>query len=177
MKHQKPLAIWFTGLSGSGKSTLANALEKYLAYKKMHTMLLDGDNIRHGLNRDLGFKEEDRVENIRRISEVIKLMNDAGIITISAFISPYSADRAQARQVIGDGFIEIYVKTPLEICEQRDVKNLYKRARNNQIPNFTGINSPYKEPLNAEIVVDTMDKSVDESLEEILNGLRKFMKI
>lgn len=155
MKGQKPLTIWFTGLSGSGKSTLANALEKCLVSLGKHTMLLDGDNVRLGLNKDLGFTEADRVENIRRIAETAKLMNDAGLIVLTSFISPFEQDRAFARKIIGDSFVEVYVNTPLDECEKRDVKGLYKKARSGQIPNFTGISSPYEAPENPEITIDT----------------------
>jgi len=152
---QKARTIWFTGLSGSGKSTLADALEKYLAAMGKHTILLDGDNIRMGLNRDLGFSEQDRIENIRRIAEVAKLMNDAGLLVLTSFISPFRRDRRRAREIIGDDFIEVYVSTPLEECIRRDVKGLYASARSGKIKNFTGISSPYEEPENPEVIVDT----------------------
>ena len=139
---QKAFTVWMTGLSGSGKSTLANALEKRLFTLGKHTMLLDGDNIRMGLNKNLGFNEGDRVENIRRIAEVAKLMNDAGLIVITSFISPYSQDRQSAKEIIGDDFVEVYVSTPLDECERRDVKGLYKEARKGNIRSFTGISSP-----------------------------------
>ena len=172
---QKPKTIWFTGLSGSGKSTLANAVEKVLHLQGKHTMLLDGDNIRMGLNSNLGFEEQDRIENIRRIAEVSKLMNDAGLIVLTSFISPYRADRERARKIIGnDDFIEIYVSTPLEVCEQRDTKGLYKKARSDAIPNFTGISSPYEPPINPEIVIDTSKSSLDDSVEFIINELKKY---
>ncbi len=173
---QNPKTIWFTGLSGAGKSTLANAVEKVLNLQGKHTMLLDGDNVRMGLNSNLGFEEQDRIENIRRIAEVSKLMNDAGLIVLTSFISPYRADRERARQIVGtDDFVEIYVNTPLEVCEQRDVKGLYKKARNGKIPNFTGISSPYEEPKNPEITVDTSKSSLEESVEYIINELKKFL--
>lgn len=169
---QKPVTIWFSGLSGSGKSTLANALEKHLSIQGKHTMVLDGDNIRLGLNRDLGFKEQDRIENIRRIAEVAKLMNDAGLIVLTAFISPYESDRRIAKDIIGhDNFIEVYVSTPIEECERRDVKGLYEKARNGLIPNFTGITSRYEEPEYADVVIDTSQLTVEESLEQILQQL------
>ena len=169
---QQPLTVWFTGLSGAGKSTLANGLEKILNAQAKHTMLLDGDNLRLGLNCNLGFREPDRVENIRRIAEVAKLMNDAGLIVIVACISPRLSDRERAKQIIGENnFVEIYVNTPLNVCEERDVKGLYKKARNNEIPNFTGISSPYEEPLEADIVIDTSRKTIDESVNEILNTI------
>lgn len=155
MLGQKAATIWFTGLSGAGKSTLANELEKRLAAQGKHTMLLDGDNVRMGLNRNLGFSEADRIENIRRIAETSKLMNDAGLIVLTSFISPFSDDRKRAHDIIGDNFIEVYVSTPLTECEKRDVKGLYKRARNGELENFTGISSPYEAPTNPDIVVDT----------------------
>ena len=172
MKNQKPVTIWFTGLSGSGKSTIANALEKRLYNEGYHTMLLDGDNVRMGLNSNLGFEPEDRIENIRRVAEVSKLMNDAGLIVLTAFISPFESDRQNARNIIGDNsFVEVYVNTPLEECERRDVKGLYKRAREQQIPNFTGITSPYEIPQNPEIAVRTDEMSVEECVDEIMKRL------
>lgn len=176
---QKPVTLWFTGLSGSGKSALANEIEKRLSINGCYTMLLDGDNIRMGLNRNLGFEPEDRIENIRRIAEVAKLMNDAGLIVLTSFISPFESDRQNARSIIGDdNFIEIYVSTPLEECEKRDVKGLYRKAREGKIPNFTGISSPYEAPGNAEIVIDTSRRSLEESVErvlECLKGIRKYV--
>ena len=170
--NQKPLTIWFTGLSGSGKSTIANALEKRLFSEGHYTMLLDGDNVRLGLNNNLGFEPEDRIENIRRVAEVSKLMNDAGLIVITAFISPYESDRQNARSIIGkDSFIEVYVNTPIEECERRDVKGLYKRAREHQIPNFTGITSPYEIPQSPDITVRTDSMSVEECVNEIIKKL------
>lgn len=168
-KGQSPLTIWFTGLSGSGKSTLANALEKQLFAMGKHTMLLDGDNIRMGLNQNLGFKEKDRIENIRRIAEVAKLMNDAGLIVLTAFISPYERDRENARDIIGDNFVEVYVNTPLEECEKRDVKGLYRKARKGEIPNFTGISSPYEPSAHPDIMVDTSKHSIEEAVEMIID--------
>ena len=164
IKNQKPFTLWFTGLSGSGKTTLANGIEKRLANLGKHTMLLDGDNIRFGLNKNLGFKEEDRVENIRRVAEVAKLMNDAGLIVMASFISPYQQDRDLARSIIGETFVEVYVSTPLEICEQRDIKGLYQKARKGEIPNFTGISSPYEIPDNAELTIDTSVIELDEAI-------------
>lgn len=156
---QQPLVLWFTGLSGAGKSTIANSLEKLLHSQGLHTIVLDGDNIRHGLSRDLGFTDEDRVENIRRVTEVSKLMSEAGLITIVSFISPFRSERQFARERLDEGeFIEIYIDTPLEECIRRDPKGLYKRALANEIPNFTGITSAYEEPLDAEIRLSTMDK-------------------
>jgi len=174
-KAQKPLTLWFTGLSGSGKSTLANEVEKRLVSTGHHTMLLDGDNVRHGLNKNLGFKESDRVENIRRISEVAKLMNDAGLITLTSFISPYESDRQNAREIIGEDFIEIFVSTPLEECENRDVKGLYQKARSGDIPNFTGISSPYEVPENAEIEIDTSKYSLEEATDYIMKEIMKYL--
>lgn len=170
-KEQKAKTLWFTGLSGSGKSTLANAVEKKLVALGKHTMLLDGDNVRHGLNKNLGFTEKDRIENIRRVAEVSKLMNDAGLITLTSFISPFLQDREEARKIVGDDYIEIHVSTPLEVCEERDVKGLYKKARTGDIPNFTGINSPYEEPKNAEIVIDTSKVELDKAVEIIIGHL------
>lgn len=168
---QKAVTIWFTGLSGAGKSTLANELEKRLAAYGRHTMLLDGDNIRLGLNRNLGFRENDRIENIRRIAEVAKLMNDAGLIVLTSFISPFVRDRRNARDIIGEAFVEVYVSTPLEECERRDVKGLYKKARSGDLANFTGINSPYEAPENPDVTVDTSILSVEECVDEILDQL------
>ena len=168
LKGQKPTVLWFTGLSGSGKSTIANALEKLLLARGAHTAILDGDNVRHGLNKDLGFKEEDRVENIRRVAEVSRLMTEAGLITLVSFISPFRAERRLARDLLDDGeFIEIHVSTPLEVAERRDVKGLYKKARAGEIKNFTGIDSPYEAPENAEIVIDTTTLSAEDAAERI----------
>ena len=164
--------LWFTGLSGSGKSTLANALEKKLYQQGIRTYLLDGDNIRHGLNNDLGFTDADRIENIRRIAEVAKLMVDAGVVVITSFISPFKAERDSARELFAEGeFIEIFVDTPLDLAESRDVKGLYKKARSGEIPNFTGINSPYEAPENPDFTLSTADKEVDTLVTELLNGL------
>lgn len=172
--NQAPLTLWFTGLSGSGKSTIANALERRLYQEGFFTMLLDGDNVRMGLNRNLGFEPEDRIENIRRIAEVAKMMNDAGLIVLTAFISPYASDRRNARRIIGnENFIEIYVNTPLDVCEKRDVKGLYRKARENQIPNFTGISSPYEVPEQPELVVSTATHSIDECVDAILAYLKQ----
>ncbi len=172
-KNQKPLTIWFTGLSGSGKSTLANELEKRLVAMGKHTMLLDGDNVRMGLNRNLGFEEADRAENIRRIAEVAKLMNDAGLIVLTSFISPFASDRDNARKIIGEEFVEVYVSTPLEECEKRDVKGLYQKARRGEIPEFTGISSPYEVPQSAEITVDTSQMDVDTCIDYILDYIKE----
>jgi len=173
--NQKAVLIWFTGLSGSGKSTLARELEKRLFERKNLCFVLDGDNIRHGLNGDLGFSADDRKENIRRIGEVCKLFVNAGLITISAFISPFRTDRNNIRQDLKLGkFIEIYVKCPLEICEQRDVKGLYAKVRLGEIDDFTGISSPYEEPLNPEIIINTSEESIKTSVEKIMNYLFKY---
>ncbi len=170
----KSVILWFTGLSGSGKSTLAHAVEEKLFSMGIHTYVLDGDNIRTGLNKDLGFSEEDRKENIRRIGEVAKLFVDAGLIVLTAFISPYRRDRDFVRNLVEEGeFIEVYVKCPLEVCEQRDVKGLYKKARQGIIKNFTGIDDPYEEPLSPEITVETDKESVEESVDKIISYLIK----
>ena len=167
---KKPITLWFTGLSGAGKSTIANAVEKELFLLKKHTMLLDGDNIRRGLNYDLGFNEADRVENIRRFAEVSKLMNDAGLIVLAVLISPYRQDRERAKEIIGRGsFCEIYISTPLVECERRDVKGLYKKARLGQIANFTGISSRYEPPEKPDIVINTLDCSVEAATQKIVN--------
>jgi bifunctional enzyme CysN/CysC len=172
IKGQKPCVVWLTGLSGSGKSTIANALEQRLHGMGRHTMLLDGDNIRHGLNKDLGFTEADRVENIRRLGEVAKLMTDAGLIVITAFISPYRAERDMVRGHLAEGeFIEVHVSTPLEVCEQRDPKGLYLKARRGEIPNFTGISAPYEVPGSPEITLDTSQQMVQESAEMVIDFL------
>jgi len=172
MKNQKPRVLWFTGLSGSGKSTIANEVEKKLAIMNRHTFLLDGDNVRHGLNKDLGFTESDRIENIRRIGEVAKLMTDAGLIVLTAFISPFRADRKLVRDMMGEGeFIEIHVDTPLEVAEARDVKGLYKKARSGELKNFTGIDSPYEEPESPEIRVNTVAMSPEEAADYIIKQI------
>lgn len=168
---QKARTIWFTGLSGSGKSTLANALEKYLAGLNKHTMLLDGDNIRMGLNKDLGFSEPDRIENIRRVAEVAKLLNDAGLIVLTSFISPFAADRRRAKEIIGEGFFEVYVSTPLEECMRRDVKGLYAGARSGKIEDFTGLGSPYEIPEHADLTIDTTGKNIQECVEILIQKL------
>ncbi len=168
--QQKPVLLWFTGLSGSGKSTLADRVEQELHAKGYKTYLLDGDNIRHGLNSNIDFSDEGRKENIRRIGEVAKLFVDAGIIVLTAFISPFREDRDRVRQLIPAGeFIEIHVDCPLEICEQRDVKGLYAKARKGEIPHFTGISSPFEIPLNAEITVHTDRASTEECVNKIVS--------
>jgi adenylylsulfate kinase len=168
----KACTIWMTGLPASGKSTLAVALEKALWDRSVHAYVLDGDNIRHGLNKDLGFSPEDRNENIRRIGEVAKLFTTAGVINVTAFISPYRADRDQARKIMGDGeFIEVYVDCPVEVCEQRDPKGHYKKARAGEIPEFTGISAPYEAPLKPELVVHTDRESEAESVAKVLSYL------
>ena len=169
MKNQTPRVLWFTGLSGSGKSTIANEVEKKLALMNRHTFLLDGDNVRHGLNKELGFTESDRIENIRRIGEVAKLMSDAGLIVLTAFISPFRADRQLVRDMIDGGeFIEIHVDTPLEIAEARDVKGLYKKAREGKLKNFTGVDSPYEPPESPEIRVNTVEMTPEEAADHII---------
>ena len=170
--RQKPTVLWFTGLSGAGKSTIANLVEKKLARMNRHTFLLDGDNVRHGLNRDLGFTDADRVENIRRVGEVAKLMTDAGLIVVTAFISPFRAEREMVRQMLPEGeFIEVFVDTPLAEAEKRDVKGLYAKARSGQLKNFTGIDSPYEPPEDAEIRIDTTRLSPDEAADRIVDYL------
>jgi len=168
----KSVILWFTGLSGAGKSTIAHALEESLHQLGAKTYVLDGDNVRHGLCGDLGFSDADRNENIRRIGEVSKLFIDAGVIALCAFISPFRADRQRARELVDEGdFIEIHVKCPLEVCETRDPKGLYKKARAGLIKGYTGISSPYEEPENPEIVVDTSVQNVNECVEEIIGYL------
>ena len=172
IKDQTAKTLWFTGLSGSGKSTIASALERRLFETGKHTMTLDGDNVRMGLNKNLGFGDDDRKENIRRIAEVCKLMNDAGLIVITSFISPFIKDRQSAREIIGeDSFIEVYIATSLEECERRDVKGLYKKARNGEIKEFTGLTSPYEAPEDPDITVVTEGRTVDECAAQILEYL------
>jgi bifunctional enzyme CysN/CysC len=172
LKHQKPAVLWFTGLSGAGKSTIANLVEKKLHRMNRHTFLLDGDNVRHGLNKDLGFTDADRVENIRRTGEVAKLMTDAGLIVITAFISPFRAERQLVRDMMQEGeFIEIYIDTPLEVAEHRDVKGLYKKARAGKLANFTGVDSPYEAPLAPEIHIDTAAMTPAQAADLIVDRL------
>lgn len=171
LKSQKGIVVWLTGLSGAGKSTLANALENKLHSLGKHTYILDGDNLRLGLNKDLGFSKEDRVENIRRVAEVSRLMLDAGLIVITAFISPYREDRKMAKDLISaKNFIEVFVDTPLEICEQRDPKGLYKKARAGEILDMTGINSPYETPTNPEFIFKGIDR-----FEDLIQLIKKFI--
>ena len=172
---QKPCILWFTGLSGSGKSTIANAIESKLYKIGIKTYLLDGDNIRHGLNKDLGFSEKDRTENIRRISEVAKLFVDSGSIVLVAFISPFQRDRELARNLVKeDEFIEIFIDASLEICEQRDPKGLYKKVKEGKIKDFTGIDSPYEVPINSEIHLKTNELTIEQASEEVINYLKRF---
>lgn len=171
-KQQTPVVLWFTGLSGSGKSTVANAVESKLLNLGKHSYLLDGDNVRHGLNKDLGFSDTDRVENIRRIGEVAKLFVDSGTIVLTAFISPFIADREQARALLLHGqFLEVFIDTPLSVCEQRDPKGLYKKARAGEIKHFTGIDSTYEAPLNADIHVETEGHSIEACADAVVNQL------
>lgn len=173
LKQQRPAVIWFTGLSGAGKSTAANALELALADAGRHTYLLDGDNVRMGLCRDLGFSDRDREENIRRVAEVANLFVDAGIITITAFISPFIRDREVARQAIGEeSFIEVFIDTPLAECERRDPKGLYSKARQGIIKNFTGLDSAYEPPLNPHVTINTLDETLADSTERLMAFLR-----
>lgn len=171
-KQQKPVCIWLTGLSGAGKSTIANALEVALTEQGKHTYLLDGDNVRHGLNKNLGMSDDDRAENIRRVSEVAKLMVDAGLIVVTAFISPFRADRDAARALFEEGeFVEIFVHAPLEECEKRDPKGLYKKARAGEIKEFTGIDSPYEAPEKPEMVINTAENDIEACVREIMAQL------
>jgi bifunctional enzyme CysN/CysC len=169
LKNQKPVVLWFTGLSGAGKSTIANLVEKKLVRMNRHTFLLDGDNVRHGLNKDLGFTDADRVENIRRVGEVARLMTDAGLIVVTAFISPFRAEREMVRQMMQPGeFIEVHIDTPLAEAERRDVKGLYAKARAGQLANFTGIDSPYEPPEDPEIRIDTTAMTPEEAADLII---------
>lgn len=173
----KSYLIWFTGLSGSGKSTLANLVEVALYEKNLATYVLDGDNIRQGINKDLAFAPEDRAENIRRIAEISSLMVDAGVITLAAFVSPYIKDREEVKQIVGaDNFIEIYVNTSLEECERRDVKGLYKKARAGEIKNMTGISAPYEAPTNPDFEIITDGQSIEDSVKEVLTFLNSKLK-
>ncbi|MBA6292594.1 adenylyl-sulfate kinase [Colwellia sp. MB3u-70] len=171
-KKQKACLLWYTGLSGSGKSTIANAVDALLFQRHCHSYLLDGDNVRHGLNGDLGFSDEERVENIRRISEVAKLFVDAGLIVSTAFISPFAVDRAMAANKLEHGeFIEVFIDTPMAVCEQRDPKGLYKKARAGEIKDFTGIDSTYEAPENPSIHIDTANKSIEQCAQQVVDYL------
>lgn len=172
VNEQEPCVLWMTGLSGAGKSTIANLLEQKLQAMGKHTYLLDGDNVRHGLNKDLGFTDRDRVENIRRVAEVAKLMVDAGLIVIVSFISPFRSERTMARALLQEGeFVEIFVETPLEICEARDPKGLYAKARSGKLANFTGIDSPYEPPQSPELRIDTTELSADDAADAVVQVL------
>ena len=174
LNGHRSVNLWFTGLSGSGKSTLAHALEERLHVRGIRTFVFDGDNVRYGLCADLGFSEEDRRENIRRISEMVNLFLDAGIIALTAFISPFHDDRKKVRELIGDeNFIEVYCRCPLEVCEQRDVKGLYRKARAGEIKNYTGISSPYEEPEKSDIVLNTSEQSLNECVEVLMQYLQE----
>lgn len=178
LKQQKPVVLWFTGLSGAGKSTIANALEKLLLDRHHHSYLLDGDNIRHGLNKDLGFSATDRAENIRRVGEVCKLLVDAGLIVLSAFVSPYRADRQRLRESLQQGeFVEIFIDTPLATCEQRDPKGLYQQARTGDITNMTGVNAPYEQPERPEIHINTLAVSSEQAAQQIISYLQQHQYI
>jgi adenylylsulfate kinase len=172
MNGHKAVVLWFTGLSGSGKSTIAHAVESELYARGCRTFVLDGDNVRHGLNKNLGFSPEDRTENIRRVGEVAKLFVHAGVIALTAFISPYRADRADVRELLGGDFIEVYVKCDLAVCESRDTKGLYKKARAGEVKEFTGISAPYEEPLHAELVLDAATESVEECAQNVVAMLK-----
>lgn len=172
LKNQKPCIVWFTGLSGAGKSTIANIVDQRLFAMSRHTMLLDGDNVRHGLNQDLGFSEADRVENIRRVGEVAKLMADSGLIVICSFISPYRAERDMVRRLVTeDEFIEVFVDTPIEECARRDPKGLYAKARSGKINNFTGIDAPYETPITPEIHLRTIDQTPEQLAQAVIDVL------
>ena len=169
LKQQRPCVLWFTGLSGSGKSTIADLVERKLYYLGKHTMLLDGDNVRHGLCKDLGFTEQDRAENIRRMGETAKLMTEAGLIVLACFISPYRSDRDSVRSLFEPGeFHEVFVDAPLDVCEARDPKGLYKKARSGSIPNFTGVNAPYEPPASPELYVNTNEADIDGCVEGVM---------
>jgi len=174
LKDQKPCILWFTGLSGSGKSTVANAVDNLLFELKKHTFLLDGDNVRHGLNKGLTFSQEDRIENIRRVGEVAKLFSDSGLIVLTAFISPFASDREMVRQLTPEGeFIEVFIDTPLSVCEERDPKGLYKKARAGEIKDFTGIDSPYEAPQTPEIHIINDGISVEDAASQVIEYLRE----
>lgn len=174
LNNHRAFLIWFTGLSGSGKSTIANELEKALVSRKIHTYLLDGDNVRKGLNNNLTFSPEDRTENIRRIAEVAHLMVDAGLVVLASFVSPYRKDRENVKKIVGyDKFVEVFINTPIEECERRDVKGLYAKARAGEIENFTGVNAPYEAPMAPDIEIDTTKMSVAEAVELILKEIER----
>jgi adenylylsulfate kinase len=176
LKRHEPLLVWFTGLSGSGKSTIANALEKALFIRGTHTYLLDGDNVRKGLNSNLSFSPEDRSENIRRIAEVANLMLDAGLVVLASFVSPYREDRENVKRIVGyENFVEVFVNTPIEECERRDVKGLYAKARAGEIDNFTGVNAPYEPPMAPDVEIDTMKVSVGDAVALIVEFIAKKM--
>lgn len=178
LNQHNSFVVWFTGLSGSGKSTVANALEQQLFERNIRTFILDGDNVRAGLNKDLDFTEAGRVENIRRIGEVANLLVQAGVVTLSAFVSPFKKDREQVRQTVGaDRFVEVFVDCPLEVCEQRDVKGLYKKARAGEIKNFTGISSPFEAPEQADVTVHTDKEELDESVLKVLEAVNQKLKL
>jgi len=175
--RQRPATLWLTGLSGAGKSTIACALERHLLVCGHAAYVLDGDNVRHGLNRDLGFSPQDRAENIRRIAEVARLMNDAGLIVITAFISPYREDREMARSITGeDVFLEVHINTPIQVCEERDPKGFYKLARTGELPAFTGVSAPYDPPLDPVCSIDTAVNSIDECVGQLMGVLEPFLK-
>jgi bifunctional enzyme CysN/CysC len=177
LDHQKPMVLWFTGLSGSGKSTIAKLVEQALHREGRHTYSLDGDNLRHGLNRDLGFTDADRVENIRRVGEVARLFTDAGLIVLCSFISPFRAERRMVRELMGEGeFLEVFVDTPIEECMRRDPKGLYAKAVRGAIQNFTGVSSPYEAPENPELRIDTMGRSPEAAAEVVLAHLRRLLE-
>jgi bifunctional enzyme CysN/CysC len=177
-KRQRPCVLWFTGLSGSGKSTIANALETLLFQRGMHSYVLDGDNVRHGLNRDLGFTTADRVENIRRVAEVASLMADAGLVVLVSFISPFRSERAMARELMRPGeFVEVFVDAPLTVCEERDPKGLYRKARQGQIANFTGLDSPYEPPENPEVRLDTSVLTIEQTVAGLVDYLERGGKL
>ena len=173
IKNQKAFTIWMSGLSGSGKSTIANLVEEKLISLGYHTYILDGDNTRMGLNKDLGFSEEARVENIRRVSEVCKLMNDAGLIVICSFISPFEKNREQAKQIIGEGFMEIFIDADLSTCEERDPKGLYKKARTGEIKEFTGISSPFENPQNATVLKNNTEEDLEKNVNFLIELIEK----
>ena len=178
LNNHNALLIWFTGLSGSGKSTIANALEKALHSEGIHTYLLDGDNVRQGINSNLTFSPEDRSENIRRIAEIAKLMVDAGLVVLASFVSPYREDREKVKSILGfDNFVEVFVNTPIEECERRDVKGLYAKARSGEITNFTGVNAPYEAPLNPDIEVFTTNDSIDAIVDIIYGKIKDKIKL